>query len=121
MANEEYSNTFRRLTPRGLALCDFAFKDGLAAGLSKDAAYETAQELIKEWDGSETLLQMYQRTIQRHVRKIVNDAIENNLTFRELDEAIERDAKLGLWNKPTADDEEDDDLETRFTTNYLTS
>lgn len=52
------------LTPRGLAVCDFAFRDGIALGLSKEEAYQTANRLIEKWDGSETLLEMYQRTEQ---------------------------------------------------------
>ena len=63
--NEE--NTMPRpltlnLTPKGLALCDFAFRDGIAIGLSKEEAYNTASRLIEKWDGSETLLEMYRRT-----------------------------------------------------------
>lgn len=61
--NEE--NTMPRtvsLTPKGLAMCDFAFRDGIAIGLSKEEAYNTANRLIEQWDGSETLLQIYNRT-----------------------------------------------------------
>jgi hypothetical protein len=50
------------ITPRGIALGDFAFRDGLALGLSEEEAYSIAKRLIEQWDGSESLLQMYQRT-----------------------------------------------------------
>lgn len=54
-----------RLTSKGLALCDFAFRDGPhILGLSADDAMAEAKRLIEKWDGSETLLQMYQRTEQ---------------------------------------------------------
>lgn len=53
-----------RLTPRGLAVCDFAFRDGPSLGLTADEAYATAERLIEKWDGTETLLQIYQRTEQ---------------------------------------------------------
>lgn len=49
------------LTGKGLAFCDFAFRDGLALGLSARESYDTAGRLVEQWDGSETLLQMYQR------------------------------------------------------------
>lgn len=54
---------FVSLTASGLALCDFAFRDGPALGLDAMDAYETAKRLIKQWDGTETLAQIYQRTI----------------------------------------------------------
>ena len=50
------------LTPKGLAMCDFAFRDGPALGLSEADAYQTAKRLIEKWDGSETLLETYRRT-----------------------------------------------------------
>ena len=50
------------LTGKGLALCDFAFRDGPQLGLSDSEAYAIATRLIDSWDGSETLLQMYKRT-----------------------------------------------------------
>lgn len=53
-----------RLTAKGLALCDFAFRDGPRLGLNSDEAYETATRLIEQWDGSETLEQIYRRTEQ---------------------------------------------------------
>lgn len=53
-----------KLSGKGLALCDFAFRDGPALGLSGEAAMETAKRLIDKWDGSETLLQIYNRTEQ---------------------------------------------------------
>lgn len=51
-----------KLTGKGLVLCDFAFRDGLVLGLSPEDAYETAKRLIEHWDGSETLLEIYNRT-----------------------------------------------------------
>lgn len=53
-----------KLSDKGLAVCDFAFRDGPAIGLSAEDAYATAQRLIEQWDGSETLLQIYNRTEQ---------------------------------------------------------
>lgn len=50
------------LTERGLAVCHFAFRDGPSLGLGEVESYSLAQELINEWDGSETLLQIYNRT-----------------------------------------------------------
>ena len=52
------------LSPKGLALGDFAFRDGPALGLSDMEAYRIAKQLIEQWDGSESLLQIYQRTEQ---------------------------------------------------------
>lgn len=54
-----------KLSEKGLAVCDFAFRDGLKLGLSETDAYATAKRLIEQWDGSETLLQIYNRTEQR--------------------------------------------------------
>lgn len=52
-----------RLTPKGLAFSKFAFLAGPAVcGLSEKEAYETAKRLIERWDGSESLLQIYNRT-----------------------------------------------------------
>jgi hypothetical protein len=51
-----------QLTPRGKAICDFAFRDGRALGLTDADAYAIAKRLIAQWDGTETLLQIYQRT-----------------------------------------------------------
>lgn len=58
---EEVTPKWVKLTPKGLAFCDFAFRDGPAAGLSAEDAYQTGQRLIKEWDGSESLIQMFNR------------------------------------------------------------
>lgn len=51
-----------KLSQKGLAVCDFAFHDGPSIGLSAEDAYATAKRLIEQWDGSETLLQIYSRT-----------------------------------------------------------
>lgn len=51
-----------RLSERGIAVGDFAFRDGPAIGLSPADAYKTAERLIEQWDGSETLLEIYNRT-----------------------------------------------------------
>jgi len=48
-----------KLTPKGLAFCDFAFRDGVALGLSESEASDAARRLIEQWDGSRTLKQMY--------------------------------------------------------------
>lgn len=53
-----------KLSEKGLALCDFAFRDGPTIGLSANDAYATAKRLIGQWDGSETLLEIYNRTEQ---------------------------------------------------------
>lgn len=53
-----------RLTPRGLAISEFAFCDGLKLGLDEKRAFEVAMELIKQWDGTETLEEIYKRTRQ---------------------------------------------------------
>ena len=53
-----------RLTQRGLALCHFLFRDAPTAGLSEKDANEIGMRLIDQWDGTETLLQMYQRMEQ---------------------------------------------------------
>lgn len=50
------------LSSKGLALCDFAFRDGPSIGLSEKDAYDTAKRLIEQWDGTETLLEIYNRT-----------------------------------------------------------
>lgn len=51
-----------KLNERGLAVCDFAFRDGPEIGLSAEEAYAVAKRLIEQWDGSETLLEIYNRT-----------------------------------------------------------
>lgn len=53
-----------KLTPMGLAISDFAFRDGLKFGLDDKQAFEVAMDLIGQWDGSETLEQIYKRTRQ---------------------------------------------------------
>lgn len=53
-----------KLSEKGVAVGDFAFRDGPAIGLSADEAYKTAERLIEQWDGSETLLEIYNRTEQ---------------------------------------------------------
>lgn len=50
-----------KLTGKGLAFCDFAFRDGPALGLTEQESVAIAKRLIEQWDGSEILLQIYNR------------------------------------------------------------
>lgn len=49
------------LSPRARALCDFVFRDGPALGLPDEMARTWGELLIKHWDGSLTLAEIYQR------------------------------------------------------------
>lgn len=54
------------LSPRGRALCDFIFRDGpTTLGLTDESARVIGELLIKHWDGSETLLEMFRRIKRR--------------------------------------------------------
>lgn len=50
------------LTDRGLALCDFLFRDSAGLGLSEKESTEIGMRLIEQWDGSESLAEIYKRT-----------------------------------------------------------
>lgn len=64
MEPETYESV--KLTPKGLALCDFVFRDGpTVLGLSDESARVIGELLIKHWDGSETLLEMFRRIKRR--------------------------------------------------------
>lgn len=57
-----YNSKAVRLSDRGIALGDFAFRDGQAIGLSPSEAWSIGKRLIEQWDGSESLLEIYNRT-----------------------------------------------------------
>lgn len=48
-------------TPKGRALLNFIFIDGPALGISDEWALVIGKLLIKQWDGSETLAEMFKR------------------------------------------------------------
>jgi hypothetical protein len=47
------------LTPKGLAFCEFAFRDAPEMGLTPLEAYDIGMRLIGDWDGSLSLKRMY--------------------------------------------------------------
>lgn len=49
------------LTSRARALCDFVFRDGPALGLPDEMARTWGELLIKHWDGSLTVVEIYRR------------------------------------------------------------
>lgn len=51
-----------RLTERGLALCHFLFRDAPTLGLAEKQATEIGMRLIDQWNGSESLAEIYKRT-----------------------------------------------------------
>lgn len=51
-----------RLTPKGLALCHFLFRDGPSLGLTEKQSSEIGLRLIEQWDGTESLVEIYKRT-----------------------------------------------------------
>lgn len=60
------------LSPRGRALCDFIFRDGPALGIPDEACLVIGRLLMKQWDGSESLVEIFHR-LRRQAHKVASD------------------------------------------------